>query len=191
MKNSKKPHKTMTVCLGAAMCFLSACSLPSLSQQQCLAGNWQAIGYNDGVAGRYPDYINRHQQACSEVGVIPDFQAWQRGRKQGLVHYCTEANALRRGQEGLGFNAVCPAHQVNRLQRIHNKAYQRYKRQQEIRWDERKLERYRSELDKLRSGDMLGFKTESAAREYMLKIQKDIIMLERRISDNRRANGTY
>ncbi len=187
---ARKNIKNISLC-----CFflylLSACATASLSKEQCLSGNWEAIGYNDGVAGRYPDYINRHQEACAELGVIPDFQAWQHGRKQGLPHYCTETNARRRGQEGLGFNAVCPTRQASRLQRIHDKAYQRYKRQREIMWDKQSLERYRNELSKLRSGDMLHFKTESEAREYMLKIQKEIITLERKIRANQHANNIY
>ncbi len=176
--------KINAVYLGSALCLLSACAMPSLSPQQCLSGNWQAIGYNDGVAGYYPSRINDHQQACAETGVVPDFQAWQRGRQQGLAHYCTEANARHRGEQGQGFNAVCPASQANRLQSIHDRAYRRYQRQQRLSDDKRKVEELRDELSKLRGGDMLHFETESEAREYMLKIQKEILVLERRIRKN-------
>ncbi len=187
MKRAKKIN-ILLLCIST---ILSACSMKSLSTQQCLSGNWQAIGYNDGVAGRYPDYIDRHQQACAEVGVIPNFQAWQTGRQQGLMHYCTKANARRLGLEGLSFNAVCPAGQAARLQEIYNNYHQKYQRQKEIEEDERKLARYRSELDKLRQGDMLNFKTETEAREYMLKIQREIINLERLIQEKRSANDFY
>ncbi len=187
MKNKKNTNKAVRFCLSSvgAICLLSACAVPSLSPQQCLSGNWNAIGYNDGVAGRYPDYISQHQEACAEVGVVPNFPAWQAGRQQGLAHYCTETNARRRGQEGLSFNAVCPAHQAARLQKVYDIAYRQYQRQKEIREDERKLERYRSELSRLRSGDMLDFKTEAEAREYMLRIQREIITLEKRIRNNK------
>ncbi len=185
MKTMKKTNlKRNAVYLGSALCLLSACAMPSLSPQQCLNGNWQAIGYNDGVAGHYPSRINDHQQACAETGVVPDFQAWQRGRQQGLAHYCTEANARRRGEQGQSFNAVCPASQASRLQSIHDRAYRRYQRQQQLSNDKRKVERLREELSKLRSGDMLDFESESEAREYMLRIQKEILVLEKRIRKN-------
>lgn len=167
---------------------LTACSSVSLTAEQCLAGNWQAIGYNDGVAGRFPSRISDHQQACAETGVIPNFHAWQRGREQGLVHYCTEANARRLGQSGRRFNAVCPAGQASHLQKVHERAYNHYQRQQAIQRDTRKLARYRDELSKLRGGDMLGFTNEAEAREYMLRLQDRIRELEREIRQNRRAN---
>lgn len=172
-----------------AVCTLTACS--SLSKAQCLSGNWHAIGYNDGVAGRYPSRISEHQQACAKTGVIPNFPAWESGRQQGLAHYCTEANARRLGESGSSFNAVCPANKINRLQSIHDKAYRHYQRQEEIRRDEQTLSRYRHELDQLRNGDMLDFQSESQAREYMLKLQKDILQLERKIRRNQRANNVY
>lgn len=184
--------KNQTILFGfliTAVCTLTACS--SLSTEECLSGNWQAIGYNDGVAGRYPSRISNHQQACAEVGIVPDFKAWEAGRQQGLVHYCTESNARRLGERGLSFNAVCPAAKVNRLQRIHERAYHRYKRQQEIKHYERKLRRYRNELQKLRNGDMLGFTNERQVREYMLQLQKNILELERKIHRNRYGKPFY
>ncbi len=187
MKKHNKPSPLPLMFMGS-ICLLTACAIPSLSKEQCLTGNWHAIGYNDGVAGRYPNYISEHQQACAETGVIPNFQAWQTGRKQGLMHYCTEANAKRLGLSGISLNAVCPANQANRLQTIHDKAYRKYQRQREIARDERKLARYQRELHRLRRGEMLDFATESEAREYMLKIQEEIFILENRIRKNQRAN---
>ncbi len=173
----------------ASACLLNACAMPSLTKAQCLTGDWHGIGYNDGVAGRYPNYISEHQQACAETGVIPDFTAWEAGRKQGLAHYCTAANAKHLGLSGRSLNAVCPANQANRLQSIHDKAYRKYQRQQEIARDERKLARYERELRQLRRGEMLDFATESEAREYMLEIQQEIFDLRQKIRNNRRADS--
>jgi len=87
--------------------FLGACA--SLTQEQCLAGDWENIGYNDGISGRQESYIGRHFDACSDVGVAPDVQAWLEGRAQGLPLYCTPQNAYNIGRNGDNFSPVCPA----------------------------------------------------------------------------------
>ncbi|MDP8162392.1 DUF2799 domain-containing protein [Pasteurella skyensis] len=165
------------------LCLLQACT-PSLSREQCLRGNWQAIGYNDGVQGRYPSRIDAHQEACAETGVIPNFRQWEMGRKQGLVHYCTEVNARRLGEQGYSFNSVCPPHQAAKLQRVYDRAYRQYQRKKQREKDRAQLKTYREELRKLRSGDMLDFKTEAEAREYMLQLQREIILLEKSIRES-------
>jgi hypothetical protein len=97
----------------ALLAFLGACA--SLTQDQCLNANWQNIGYNDGVRGRLENYISRHFDACSKVGITPDVQAWQAGRSQGLPLYCTPSNAYNVGRAGDELSPVCPAFQQRAL----------------------------------------------------------------------------
>lgn len=93
--------------------FLGACA--SLTQEQCLNGDWRSIGYNDGVNGRLESYISRHFDACGKVGVVPDTRAWLEGRKAGLPLYCTPQNAYNEGRGGDSLSPVCPAEQQNML----------------------------------------------------------------------------
>ncbi len=97
----------------ALLAFLGACA--SLTQEECLNGNWQGIGYNDGVNGREESYIARHFDACGKVGITPDVQAWQAGRLQGLPLYCTPENAYSVGRAGRDLSPVCPASQQRAL----------------------------------------------------------------------------
>lgn len=97
----------------ALLAFLGACA--SLTEDQCLSADWRAIGYNDGVRGKLENYISRHFDACSKVGITPDVQAWQGGRLQGLPLYCTPSNAYSIGRVGNDLNPVCPASQQNQL----------------------------------------------------------------------------
>ena len=62
--------------------FLLSCA--TLSKQQCLIGDWQTIGYNDGVAGYFSERLASHSKACAKAHVTPDYLAWERGRKLGL-----------------------------------------------------------------------------------------------------------
>ncbi|MDP8033365.1 DUF2799 domain-containing protein [Pasteurella atlantica] len=163
------------------MITLTACTSPSLTKEQCLTGNWEAIGYNDGVAGYYPDRINVHQEACAKTGIIPNFTLWEKGRENGLKHYCTIENATRLGNFGYAFNRVCPNAQTENLQNVYNKAYQKYTIRRQLAQDKRTLSQHKEKLAKLLKGEMLDFKTEKEAREYMLKLQKEILALEQKI----------
>ncbi|PZR34473.1 DUF2799 domain-containing protein [Caulobacter segnis] len=85
---------------------LAACA--TLSKQQCLQGDWRAIGYNDGADGRLMSRIDDHAKACQKTGVTPDMSLYALGREQGLMRYCTEANGFRVGRDGHAYKGVCP-----------------------------------------------------------------------------------
>lgn len=110
---------------------LAGCA--SLTPQQCVQGDWQNIGYGDGVAGRLPDYINAHREACAEVGVLPDYQTWLRGYNAGLQAYCTPQNAYQRGRDGQSMAPVCPAESRPTLSYATDWGLQYYELAQEIR----------------------------------------------------------
>ncbi|SER94386.1 Protein of unknown function [Tranquillimonas rosea] len=103
---------------------LTSCA--SLSEEECLRGDWRGIGYEDGVDGRERDFILRHAKACAEVGVSPDREAWLAGRAEGLPLYCTIDNAYDEGRRGVVLNNVCPPAQYARL-RAANRQGLRYR----------------------------------------------------------------
>ncbi len=84
---------------------LAACA--SLTQEQCTNGDWNGIGYQDGVNGRLESYIDRHRESCSDYGITPDLTAWLKGRAEGLKQYCTRPNAYAEGRSGDELNPVC------------------------------------------------------------------------------------
>ncbi len=90
-------------CLG-----LSSCAT-TLSKNECLAMDWRTIGYEDGAHGYPGSRIGVHRKACGEYGVTPDFDAYQKGRNEGLLEFCTAANGYRVGASGGQYGGVCPA----------------------------------------------------------------------------------
>ncbi|AOE50568.1 DUF2799 domain-containing protein [Kangiella sediminilitoris] len=84
---------------------LSGCA--TLSETECVAGNWQQIGYQDGKFGRDSDYVLKHESACMEYGVQVDREAYEAGRQQGLDQYCTANNGFNRGSSGSYPNPSC------------------------------------------------------------------------------------
>ncbi len=90
-------------------------SCASLTEEACRTGDWESIGLNDGVRGRYETHLNQHREACGEYGIAPNSGAWLLGRVEGLKQYCTPLNSYLSGRQGAELNAVCPASQVTEL----------------------------------------------------------------------------
>lgn len=84
---------------------LSGCA--SLSEKECRAGDWYAIGQRDGAAGRTEDYVAEHSAACQEYGVAPDHARWLEGRERGLERFCTARNGYSVGSVGGRYEEVC------------------------------------------------------------------------------------
>jgi len=158
---------------------LAGCA--TLSKQECLVGDWQAIGYNDGVAGHYSDRLASHSKACAKANVTPNYQAWERGRKLGLQQYCTINNAYNIGRRGRQLNTVCPITMANTLQVANQKGLDYYTLDSQLDRDNRLLDTYQSEFDKLENGDMLDFSNEKEARARLLFLSDEIRDTKRRI----------
>lgn len=95
------------VILAVAAVALAGCA--TMSEEQCLAGDWGGQGFNDGAAGHPYSRLNEHTEACARHGVYPDAAAYAAGRDQGLRQYCTAPNGFHVGRSGNGYAGVCPA----------------------------------------------------------------------------------
>lgn len=84
---------------------LAACA--SLSQDQCQAGDWRAIGMEDGRQGRPLSRLSNHTEACSEYGIAVDQALYLDGREQGLLSYCRPEVAARESVDGRRYYNVC------------------------------------------------------------------------------------
>ena len=96
--------KALLVLLVAAT--LAGCA--SLSQHQCLQGDWYSIGVGDGQLGMPADRLDRHTKACAQYGVTIDRQRYLEGRAEGLSEYCRLDNAFTTGLNGQRYQGVCP-----------------------------------------------------------------------------------
>lgn len=91
-----------------AVLVLAGCA--SVSRDECVAGDWAAIGARDGAAGLVAEArLPRHANACARVGVVPDEAAYLRGHAQGLQSFCTPLGGLEAGEAGRAFRDICPA----------------------------------------------------------------------------------
>lgn len=85
---------------------LAGCS--GLSRNQCLASDWETIGYRDGVSGTDSTALMRHQDACMKHGIEADRRAYLAGWTEGVVRYCRPANGFDLGERGAAYRNVCP-----------------------------------------------------------------------------------
>lgn len=84
-------------------------SCATMSEQQCLAGDWSGQGFSDGAAGYAMSRLGEHAQACARHGVVPDDASYRAGWSDGVLRYCTVENGFRVGSQGGGYAGVCPA----------------------------------------------------------------------------------
>jgi hypothetical protein len=87
------------------LALISACD--PISEEQCKGGNWAGIGLSDGKNGRSASVLDEYAATCGEIGISPVRADYLRGRSEGLVFYCTPANAYQIGREGGRINTVC------------------------------------------------------------------------------------
>ncbi|SLJ85608.1 DUF2799 domain-containing protein [Psychrobacter sp. DAB_AL43B] len=163
---------------------LSACA--TLSKQECMVGDWQVIGYNDGVAGYAADRLASHTKACAKVSITPNYQLWERGRQLGLKQYCTVTSAYNVGRRGRKLNNVCPITMVNTLQIANQQGLDYYTLDSQLDKDKRLLEARELEFDKLKDGDMLDFETEKEARARLISLPTELRDINRRINNTQK-----
>jgi len=89
-----------------AILVLAGCS--TMSKEECLVSDWQAVGFEDGARGYSADRIGQHRKACADYGIAPDLAAYRRGRDEGLEHFCTPQNGFNLGSSGGAYAGVCP-----------------------------------------------------------------------------------
>ena len=96
------------VCLCAGLVtLLLAPGCATLDKDECLVADWRLIGYQDGVAGKSGAVVGEYREDCAKYAVVPDLDAYQAGREEGLVQYCKPGNGFRLGEAGRAYSAVC------------------------------------------------------------------------------------
>lgn len=91
--------------IGLGALALNGCE--TMSEGQCLAGDWAGRGYGDGQAGYPTSRLDSHAQACAQHGVTPDPDAYYAGWREGVAQYCRPDNGFRVGRQGETYHGVC------------------------------------------------------------------------------------
>jgi len=92
---------------------LTGCA--SISEGECLSGNWSDMGYKDGVNGKSRDKLADYVKTCAKYGAEPNRQAYLTAFESGLVKYCTYEQGFELGENGSSYNQVCSGNLSNRF----------------------------------------------------------------------------
>ena len=106
MTNIRRITKILSLSLlTAGAISLSGCK--TVSEDTCLAGNWEAVGFKDGANGKSSNRLSKIAEACTKYGTSVDNQSYIAGYEAGLPKYCTFQRGFERGESGSSYNQVC------------------------------------------------------------------------------------
>ena len=80
-----------------------------MSEQECVALDWRAAGFEDGAAGRAERAIGNYRNSCGQYGIAPDLDLYRQGHSEGVETYCRPARGFEAGRRGARYLGVCPA----------------------------------------------------------------------------------
>ncbi|MEM7079677.1 MAG: DUF2799 domain-containing protein [Pseudomonadota bacterium] len=135
----------------AAVLTLTGCAAkPSITANQCAAGDWQTIGYADAAKGLAKSRLLAHQDACGTHGIVPDRRAYMGGWEEGIATYCTADNGFALGRRGARRNTVCAGDLAEPFTAAYTDGWQLYQAHRVVNQLQRELahlERREQELD--------------------------------------------
>jgi hypothetical protein len=162
----------------ATVLLASGCA--TMSESQCVAGDWETVGYRDGLAGRQSAQLLAHQNACGKHGVVPDRTAYLAGWDDGVRQFCLPDNGFAVGESGRGYVNVCPEDLSDAYSAAYQEGRQLYLAKAEIEGLNRKiaqkehrLERIEAELDSAEA-DLIAEETSTTDRRRLLDETRDL-----------------
>ena len=88
-----------------ASALTSSCA--TISEDDCLAGNWAERGLKDGRKGVSRARLSEYTDKCSKYSASVDRTAYLREYERGLISYCVYDKGYDKGVSGGSFNTVC------------------------------------------------------------------------------------
>lgn len=102
-------HKSilLTLAAGFAVTAISGCA--TVSEETCIAGSWEALGYKDGRNGKSRGHFADIAETCAKYGVTPNASEYRLGYDQGLPLYCSYDKGFSTGDNGNSPKEECLA----------------------------------------------------------------------------------
>lgn len=101
-----------------AVLLLAGCE--TVSKEQCVAGDWVALGKADGANGYPTSRLSDIVKDCGRYGVTPDTDQYMSGWNQGVQIYCTPMNGYNVGRQGKSASPVCPPQMASSFEYAHS-----------------------------------------------------------------------
>ncbi len=166
--------------VGLALVLSGLGGCASMSSDECVTGDWEAIGYEDGARGYTTAQLGERRKACAKHGVTPDFAAYQSGREQGLVEYCTPGRGFDVGSRGGRYNGVCGANLEADFLDAYNAGYHLYTLQSNVNRANSAIHSRENELERIddemreKEAALISSETTTEERVLLLVDLKDL-----------------
>lgn len=85
---------------------VSGCA--SMNENECLLGDWYAVGFEDGAAGHAEGRVARHRKACAKHGIPVSLTDYREGWAAGRRNWCQPPNGFHQGARGAAHAGACP-----------------------------------------------------------------------------------
>lgn len=159
-------------------------SCATLSKDECQTADWHQIGVIDGSKGREYHYIAKHNKACSEYGIKPDFDLYNKGRSEGLKFFCTREKGFKEGEINGANGSVCPPELKNAFLEGYQVGIQIYAIKEKINKIDSELYKYRHQRKETTDPEKLDL-----LNTLIHKLSRERDDLEKIIDDIRARNG--
>ena len=107
-------HTGRTFRVGISLALLALTGCATLDKEECVLGDWPAIGYKDGQRGLDAQkQFQRHTKACSKHNVAPDQTLYSEGFDQGLIVFCNPDSGYDHATGKKEYFGNCPAELEN------------------------------------------------------------------------------
>lgn len=77
-----------------------AAGCATISEESCIAGSWESLGYEDGRNGKSRGQFNRIAETCAKYGIAANAADYRIGYDQGLPLYCSYDKGFDHGDSG-------------------------------------------------------------------------------------------
>jgi len=88
----------------------------SISEESCIAGSWESLGYEDGRNGESRGHFNKIAETCVKYGVTANATQYRAGYDVGLPLYCSYDKGFAHGESGRSIKTEC--REINSLSYI-------------------------------------------------------------------------
>ncbi|MEM9421117.1 MAG: DUF2799 domain-containing protein [Pseudomonadota bacterium] len=90
---------------GCTLLTVAGCA--GLTEETCLTGDWNTVGYLDGVNGLGAQKVQDRLKECGRYDVTLDVDGYEAGRQRGLSVFCSPRGALDAGLREVGNINLC------------------------------------------------------------------------------------
>lgn len=79
----------------------------TISEESCIAGSWESLGYEDGRNGESRGHFNKIAKSCAKYGISANATDYRVGYDTGLRQHCSFDKGYKHGVSGNGRKTEC------------------------------------------------------------------------------------